>query len=149
MKLIIFTTILIFVFCYMTFAQTELSPIPIYDPDTFSKMSWKDERVKLNNFAERLIKEKDSIGFITLKIDRKTSLDQLKKRLKRIINYLAATHRIERRRIRVALQDFFEVQTMYGIFPKSEFPDCENCLIIYAGDRFKETADFFNQNKNL
>lgn len=134
-----------FSFLFCGFAQSETSPPPIDDPDVFFKMSWNDEKTKLGNFADEIIKRKDSVGVVTLKVDKTTSYNQLKNRLKRIIKYLIETRKIERTRVRLVLQEFPEEQTMYFILPKFEVPQCENCLIVSTDDRFKELSAFFNQ----
>ena len=123
--------------------------VPISDPDGMftGKMSWEEEKMRLDVFATGLYKEKDAVGFIILKIDKQTSQTQLKNRLKRIIYYLTGTYKVERNRIRLVLQDFDRENTMYWIVPKTEVPDCENCLIVSTDDKFKKITDFFNDNK--
>ncbi len=99
MKQIIFAAILIFAFCLAVSAQTEESQnVPIIDPDKFSKMSWEDEKLRLDDFAKRLRDNNDKVGFITLQFDKNTTQNQKRKRMNRISSYLVKTKRIEKNR---------------------------------------------------
>lgn len=146
MKQLFFILSLILVSGFSAFAQTEVDSIPITDPDIHLKMSWENERAQLGLFADNLFKNDDSVGFVLMKIDHKTSEDQIKERLEKIIKFLMEDRKISKDRIRLVLQDFEQEETMYWIVPKSEVSECENCLVISTDVKFKETAKFFNQD---
>ncbi len=149
MKHFFLIQILILSFCFITFAQTETEDdnIPISDPDIHFKMSWEDEKKQLGVYANDLFKNSDSVGFILMKIDNKTSENQLKERLTKIIEFLTEDRKIDKNRIHLVLQDFEQEETMYWIVRKSKVSECENCLVISTDVKFKETAKIFNQNR--
>ncbi len=123
MKSMIFITILICGFSFATFAQSEVSPPPIVDPDVFYKMSWKDEKLRLKNFAQSLNSERDKVGFITLKLDKKTTKNQAKIRLNRITYYLVKTEKIEKSRFKLIVSDNNEIEeTVYWIVDRTQIP---------------------------
>lgn len=123
MKQIISIAILIFAFCFIALSQTKLPQVPIGDPDIFYKMSWKDERLRLDDFANRLNENKDKIGFITLQFDKRTTRNKVNIRLKRITSYLVKVKRVNKSRFNLVVSNFRDrEETMYWIVDKSEIP---------------------------
>lgn len=124
MKQVIFTAILILTLYLSVSAQTEeFQNMPITDPDIFGKMSWKDEKLRLDDFAKGLKIEKDRVGFIVLQFDKNTTQDQKRKRMSRITAYLVKTKKIEKDRFNLVITALLNTEeTMYWLVNKSEIP---------------------------
>jgi hypothetical protein len=143
MKRFLLSIFLISAFCFRAFAQKEAEFAPIVDPDIFYKMSWEQEKELIDNFAIRIVGNKDSIGIISLGIDNKTTERQLKIRLSRILNRLTKINSIEKNHFRLVLYRNFEEKTMYFIVPESELSNWEKQLIITSEDDFKYLSKLF------
>lgn len=69
-----FGIILILAFCFAAFAQIDNNIPPIIDPDSFYKLSWKDEKAQLDSFFIELVNHKETEGLIVLEFDKKILL---------------------------------------------------------------------------
>ena len=95
MKQVIFTAILICALCFATFAQDESkSNVPIADPDVFGKMTWKEEKLRLDNFSKLLNQNVNKIGFIVIDFGNNINESKKSSRLERIASYLVKTKKI-------------------------------------------------------
>jgi len=89
MKQIIFTAILIFVFCFATFGQTEEPQIEDFSPlDVYGVIPAKEEKVRLDFLFTNLSQNKNFEGIIILNFDKNTSKKRIVKRLKDIIKMI-------------------------------------------------------------
>ena len=124
MKQIIFTAILILAFCFAIFAQNEIKPnVPIIDPDIYGKMTWREERVRLDDFVNRLQENEDKIGFIVIDFGKNTTEAKKRSRLNRITSYLVKTKKIEKNRFNLVTSSVYDTETTkYLIVDKSEIP---------------------------
>ena len=124
MKQIIFTAILILVFCFAIHAQKEnKSNMPIVDPDIFGKMNWKEGRLKLDDFSNQLNQNKDKIGFIVIDFGKNVTEAKRRSRLKRITYYLVKAKKIEKNRFNLLTSSVYDTETTkYLIVGKSEIP---------------------------
>lgn len=125
MKQITFTIILIFVFCFVTFAPVESSQILITDPDVFYKISWKDEGRQLDHLADNIRKDENKIGLVVIRFDKKTKKYQVKNRLNQIESYLIKNQKICRNQFKIIVANMSEeeITSMYWIVDKSETPE--------------------------
>jgi hypothetical protein len=77
------------------FGQSDGSPWSTYE----TRVSWKKERVFLENFATYLNEHPEMLGHVVYFSDSKFSKEKLEKKLERSVNFLVAENRISRPRL--------------------------------------------------
>ena len=125
MKRILCAAILISAFCFAVFGQNgDRSNVPIVDPDVFGKMTWKEEKTRLDNFANQLNENEDKIGFIIIDFGQNTTEAKKSNRLNRITSYLVKTKKIEKNRFNLVTASVYDTETTkYLIIDKSKIPE--------------------------
>ena len=135
MKNSIIAALLIFAFV-VSFSQLNLinsvradSSVDSYF-DSYSNISWEDEKARLENFASRLILDPKMIGYIAFYIGKKESSKGYKSRINRVRKYLIGFRKIEKRRIVIIdagkrEESFTILQPIDKDSPKPEFRDAE------------------------
>ena len=135
MKQIIFTASLIFAFCFVAFA---IEPF-----DSYAKISWEEERMKLDNLAIVLYQDKNLIARLSFEVDEKTSERKIIKRLNNIYSYLTNKRRVDKNRISFDISKKNKEYTTYFVMKSGLQPlSCENCSVIEGrkfGQKIKKT----------
>jgi hypothetical protein len=135
MKRKIFITILILIFCFPAFA---IRPF-----DSYSAIPWIDERVRLENLAFELQRNKNEWVSLRIYIDKKTSKIKAGKRLQKMFTYLTGEKLgVEKSRISFVIFEKAAIeQTIYWVLDSTvKDSGCGNCQWIKGED--------FEQNIN-
>jgi len=114
-----------------------------YIIDEYSKPSWNDEKLRLDNVAAVMQDSKDAEVFAFFYFDKRISHAERKNRLTKITNRLSIRG-IEKSRITFLISEADTERIWYQLVPKkfSEQYFCDNCLIIKAED-FEKLENLF------
>ena len=151
MKRIIFITFLILAFCFIAFPQNEKSNPPVIDPDRFGKMSWSEEKAKLDNFFLFLLDNKKSEGIIEFEFAKTSPISERINRLKKIYKFIDI-RKADKKRIIFVISELDFEHTTYWII-ESDFQwlkeKNKDHHVIVANEFERKIKELFPKNKNL
>lgn len=120
-----------------------------YTVDEYGKLSWNDEKARLDNAAfqfEQLTSPKDLQNFklvVFLEFDKKVSKNTIKNRIGKILNYLSGVRLINKKRIAFIISESDSELVRYQFLPPDyPYSIFDNALII-NGDDFAKLESLF------
>lgn len=106
----------------------------VCDFDNYGKVSWEQEAGRLDNLFSAVLDNPECIAFIRLFTAENETIEQAKKRVKKIVKH-ANLREFPKRRLIFAIEKSDGERTVTFIFREnSESLECENCEIIKGED---------------